>query len=105
MSFSSINGINASRMGGLGGTRRPPLQPQQQAMPQAPTMPQGTGMMGSQPYAQPARAGLAGTMATGGGMTGVQPGHAGRPLQGPAPLQFDPNDPENAALAGYMNGA
>lgn len=60
-----------------------------------------------------ARAGLAGSFAP--VVDGMNMGVAKRPT-GPAPNavdavggmqapQFDPNDPNNAALVGYMNGA
>lgn len=103
-----MNGINQARVapgprvpragGGLAGTSRYDANIPS-AQPMGPTQPPGVGMMGSlqrQPnYAQTTTA-----------QTGVQPGQqmpSAVPQQ--APLQFDPNDPRNAALAGYMNGA
>ena len=74
---------------------------------------QGAGMMGSAPQQ---RQGPGASMAGYGGVaspgafaprtSGVNPGVVQqRPLEAPPPVQFDPRDPRNAALAGYMNGA
>ncbi len=120
--FSTMNGVNAAA-GGLSGTRRAALQPP------APKPPLTGGFypspdaygMGHASTPLYTRAGLAGTQMAAGdtsnssyGMSpyrdivpgGVKPGREWRtPLAGPEPIQFDPNDPNNAALAGYMNGA
>jgi hypothetical protein len=110
MSFSTMNGINAARTGGLEGTRRLPLAGQQ-PLPGTPLPQPQAGT-----YAQPQnpRQGLMGTAPAlaGSGMyasaqpqTGIQPGRPPAPYQASPGPQFDPNDPRNAALAGYMNGA
>lgn len=119
--FATLNGVNAARNTGLTAGKR--VQPQQYTVqPQAPVTTAvlpgvgGTGMMGT-------------GVRPGGGMLGtnynhVDPNiqaqfdaqarandHGVRPAQPPQPQyaapaapQFDPNDPRNAALAGYMNG-
>lgn len=110
MSFSTLNGINAARQvtgGGLAGTRRAPIaapQPQAWAPPVHSINPQAQvsgGMMGTaQQHIQ--------GMQPMGPQQGVQVGQRGQQAQlgaPPPPLNFDPNDPANAALAGYMNGA
>lgn len=122
-SFATMNSLQAARTGGLAGTRRAALQPAPQPVQnqQQPLQP------GQAPWGQEAGtpvtngpinrapsgggAGMMGTAAQGiNGMvaarqgTGVNPGVQQPPLQGPAPIQFDPNDPRNAALAGYMSG-
>ena len=127
MSFSTMNGLQAARTGGLSGTRRAPIQAQQQPLqnpvdPGAvydPTNRGGTGQMGQ--FTSPERTrfqrnGLMGTpsmVGQGMGMpaamprTGVAAPAPPTPSAVPqqAPVQFDPRDPRNAALAGYMNGA
>ncbi len=125
MSFSTMNGINAAS-GGLSGTRRAPIRqpvtwsPEGPAGSHGPTMPTSAAPPAADTHLY-TRAGLAGTQMAGGdtsnssyGMSpyrdivpgGVKPGREWRtPLAGPEPIQFDPNDPNNAALAGYMNGA
>lgn len=132
MSYSTMNGLNMARTGGLGGTRRMPLPSRPATHPVDPGAqytppPSPMGAVGpSRPvtysspvnpaasaYSSNARAGIGGTMAP--IVNGMNMGVAKRPT-GPAPNavdaaggnpapQFDPNDPNNAALVGYMNGA
>lgn len=129
MSFATMNGITQTRQavgGGMQGTNRTPTHPAQvsgaagpYAMPPAQSMgpgaaayaqghaAPGAGMMGSQGnpiggnQMQNNQARMQWTAATPG--SGVAPGVQGPnlppPPQGPA---YDPNDPNNAALAGYM---
>lgn len=111
-----MNGIRASRMAAA-------VKPTQQN-PTPPggfpaTSNGGTGMMGTQSAATagPGMQSQVGLQShapaynpqyppppapTPGGVRAIA---AAPPLQGPPPAQFDPNDPANAALAGYMNGA
>ena len=128
MSFASMNGITQARAavgGGMQGTNRTPTHPAQvtgasgpyarpppQAGPGAAAFAQThtaapAGMMGSQGHPiggsqlQNNQARMQWTAATDG--SGVAPGVQGPNL--PPPPQgapFDPNDPNNAALAGYM---
>ncbi len=129
MSFSSFNAVRAA--GGMQGTTRAarptaeawqpagatrvpsdvplpvpggiqPLSPQ--AAIRSPYGPQnaggGSGMMASRSHGGAAQYINQGQTLGGG----VMPGAPAPQLQGPAPVKFDPNDPNNAALAGYMNG-
>lgn len=109
MSWSTMNGVNRSRIGavnrGMQGTQPPVV-----------------GMMGTTatggPQAAPeynpgARGGYAQPMAPGGQAAAMPRGpndgvrmpmpQQPQQFQPPAQPQFDPNDPRNAALAGYMN--
>lgn len=110
MSFSTMNGINQSRQQAMA----PKPQVQQQAVPyghpQAPM--QAVGMMGTQahPGYQSAGVGPRPNMqqyqplaqADAHGVNPGTPVPSAVPQQ--SPFQFDPNDPKNAALSGYMNG-
>ena len=109
-----MNSVNQTRtaMSGMQGTQRAP-QPNYQTTPQY-GGPQQT--IGGMPAAQPvpgqptvnpsARVGMMGTRMGQAGQyanqQGVVSGLPGPQLPGPqAPTPFDPNDPRNAALAGY----
>lgn len=126
MSFSTMNGIRAARTAGaarpqtqqnMGGQIPMPAGMPPSLTPRPATPLPGTGMMGTHAaafqgmQAPPAANGFAQEKVNHAAYmaprpdTGVRPGVQGPQLQGPAPTQFDPNDPENAALAGYMNGA
>ncbi len=121
MSFSSINAVRAS--GGLGGTTRsgpatfaPPMPQRQERHPQAPPpgssytlgagmqstgrMPQTSGPFGGSNMMQlngpPQTTNMANSSGVVAGST--QPSAVGPQQQ----MQFDPRDPNNAALAGYM---
>lgn len=101
--FSTMNGINQTRAatgGGLGGSAPRRVH---------------AGMMGSIPGAPLAPHGGFAQAAPQGGRAQYMPQspNAGVRMPPPvqqsavpqqAPPQFDPNDPRNAALAGYMNG-
>ena len=122
--FATMNTINAAKAqsGGMQGTSRT-LAPQPPAMASANPMQN----VGNNPYARPvaptagqAHAGEAVAAMPGMGMmgthpnadlryegatdgSGVQPGaRAPQVPQGAPPPGIDPNDPNNAALAGYM---
>lgn len=121
MSFASMNGITQTR-NALANKRRMGMAGTEQA--QQP----GAGMMGTspQPYAlsqyggfvnppqQPQQPQQGRQMASAGpvaaaGFTqdpnsGSRAGMQMPPQPQQAGPQFDPNDPQNAALAGYMNG-
>lgn len=105
--FATMNGVNRTRAaigGGLGGSQRRPV----------------VGMMGSQqsPYGQAMGQQNGAQMETSaapalGAYRPMNPANQGTRIpQQPtpsavpqqAPVSFDPNDPRNAALAGYMNG-
>lgn len=116
--FSTMNGVTAARAqsGGMQGTTPTPVHPSpqqpmgrqapgvyagggQSAVSYAPSYqlaPGGGGMMGTMPHADLSFQGQ-----TEG--SGVQPGQRGPNVpQAAPPPAFDPNDPNNAALAGYM---
>lgn len=124
-SFSSMNGINQTRNALANNKKRMGMAGTEQAAPP------GAGMMGTspQPYAlsqyggfvnkpqqpQMAQAQGSSTMASPTGNYGMsrfvqddaggsKAGMQGPQFQAPSAPQFDPNDPRNAALAGYMNG-
>lgn len=130
-----MNGIRASRVGGMMGTNRLAPRPPQQSPNASPNygnpyadQPMGAGSQGSTPSTAADGPGVAGMMgsravpynqgfnrpqqfnqqnmgyegATVG--SGVAPGLRGPAVPQAAPTpDFDPNDPNNAALVGYMN--
>ena len=124
--FATMNNVNAARAqsGGMQGTTshaRSPVAPVAQPNPYTQPGQQGsTVSSASDPGPGQAYAGASATAMPGMGMmgthpnadlryegatdgSGVQPGaRAPQVPQGAPPPGFDPNDPNNAALAGYM---